>query len=695
MSDSAGEKFTDEDAVHAVFRIKEPRPGTCFLVKDGCHLLTARHVVFNGNEAAKEIKVQVGEENLSAQVSQDFKELDVALLRLNQEIKAKPFVLARKIPHDKFKTAGYPVDVPGFWHAGDINGPVNDKPGAYQLTFNVKYQVQLKGLSGAPLLDEENRVAGIITNHYVYESSFGEAAATTSFSHLLDFETIPDNAIRCFVVLSESEGKSGTTLRAAVNEGINLAKKQIAKEAVEEYQKSGKTIIPIFSHATELVADKEMYTKAIRNLCRSEIAVFDATGYEPAVMLLLGIRSVVRRGITIASIGEGGNLDAAPFNIKEVNFISHADTSEVKKPPPPAHILIRDRILKGLEQRRSIQYLDLPAFDAVRRLPLDERNEVRAENNLLVMCSYGAEYEKNNWDKLTIGIGYAALSSFGLSEAPGISRVRDVNLKSPRLVSQMIYESIRRMTMCIIDWTEWSPNVFFEMGVRLSVSDSGTICIIEDRYQKAIEKIVASQEMNDENALHDELELKTRFEPKQMQRIARQCLNLIKLLSPIRYKPADENKAPYEMMVERYEKSLDYKDEDKTLIAHTFSVISEVIDVKAEEIATPVHRKLLQEAELLRSDESAGKSAMLYTKNEGLLNAFEEGITERLLAAWFYLRRRYSLEEIRRNAELKDDFLTIGQRLGRRVKDTKPALAQNIFKVVSKIKAGGDDEKSS
>jgi hypothetical protein len=508
----------------------------------------------------------------------------------------------------------------------------------------------------------------------------------------LDFDAIPDNAIRCFVVLSESEGKSGSTLKAAVDEGINLARNKIDEE---EYKKSGKTIVPIFCRATEIVADKESYTAAIRHLCRSEIAVFDATGYEPAVMLLLGIRSVVRRGITIASIGEKGDIDKAPFNIKEVNFISHAPKKPTdERPPPPPRILIRDRIIKGLEQRGSIQYLDLPAFDGVRRLPPDERDEIPVENNLLVMCSYSPEYEAKNWVPLKDALGYAVSYSFGLSEA-NISRVRDVNLKSPRLVSQMIYESIRRMAMCVIDWTEWSPNVFFEMGVRLSVSDSGTVSIIEDRYQKAIEKLAASQETKAEGATLKELKLKSRHTPQELQRIAKQCLNLIKLFSPICYEPANQGKAPYEMMVERHRNSPDYKDEDKTLIAHTFRVISEAIDVKAEEIATPVHRKLLQEAELLRSDESAGKSAMLYTKNEELLKAFEEGITERLLAAWFYLRRRYSLEEIRQNAELKADFLTIGQRLGRRVKETKPALAKNIFKVVTKITAGGTDEKSS
>jgi V8-like Glu-specific endopeptidase len=173
MSDSLAEQFTDEDVGRAVFKIYGQRPGTCFLVKDGWHLLTARHVVFSGSEAAKEIKVQVGPTYVCAQVSQEFKDLDVALLKLDQEIKAKPFALAKNVPHDEFRAAGYPVQVQGFWHAGNVSGPVNNRPGVYQLTFDVKYQGQLSGLSGAPVLDKENSVTAIITNHYLTESSFG------------------------------------------------------------------------------------------------------------------------------------------------------------------------------------------------------------------------------------------------------------------------------------------------------------------------------------------------------------------------------------------------------------------------------------------------------------------------------------------------------------------------------------------
>src|SRR5262249_16483212 len=79
--------------------------------------------------------------------------------------------------------------------------------------------------------------------------------------------------------------------------------------------------------ATEAVSTREQYNNTIRALCAAEIVVFDITGFEPAVMLLLGIRAVVRRGITICSVGEKFTLGETfdfPFNIQEVNIVAHS-----------------------------------------------------------------------------------------------------------------------------------------------------------------------------------------------------------------------------------------------------------------------------------------------------------------------------------------------------------------------------------
>src|SRR5262249_12719299 len=32
---------------------------------------------------------------------------------------------------------------------------------------------------------------------------------------------------------------------------------------------------------------------------------------------------------------------------------------------------------------------------------------------------------------------------------------------------------------CVVDWTYWRPNVFFELGVRLACSDTGPICLLD------------------------------------------------------------------------------------------------------------------------------------------------------------------------------------------------------------------------
>jgi hypothetical protein len=46
------------------------------------------------------------------------------------------------------------------------------------------------------------------------------------------------------------------------------------------------------------------------------------------------------------------------------------------------------------------------------------------------------------------------------------------------LVGERLYELIRHAESCLVDWTDWSPNVFFEMGVRLAVAPIPPICVL-------------------------------------------------------------------------------------------------------------------------------------------------------------------------------------------------------------------------
>ena len=54
-----------------------------------------------------------------------------------------------------------------------------------------------------------------------------------------------------------------------------------------------------------------------------------------------------------------------------------------------------------------------------------------------------------------------------------------LDIVSPRLVGQALYEQIRWATFCVVDWTEWRANVFFELGVRLTCSPNDPLIILQ------------------------------------------------------------------------------------------------------------------------------------------------------------------------------------------------------------------------
>ena len=68
---------------------------------------------------------------------------------------------------------------------------------------------------------------------------------------------------------------------------------------------------------------------SIEALAKAKFVVADVTDLEPGVMVLLGIRSVLRRGVTISvSSGSAASVESAkPFNVRETRVLSssHGD----------------------------------------------------------------------------------------------------------------------------------------------------------------------------------------------------------------------------------------------------------------------------------------------------------------------------------------------------------------------------------
>jgi hypothetical protein len=121
--------------------------------------------------------------------------------------------------------------------------------------------------------------------------------------------------LRCYILGSSMAEPGGGFLkhmleahREALGRAINtiLGPGEIAAESV---------------NVNNAVADSSSFGAAIAALSATDLAFIDVTGFEPGVMLLLGIRSVLRPGVTLMTTREkfeANDWSLLPFNLKEM-----------------------------------------------------------------------------------------------------------------------------------------------------------------------------------------------------------------------------------------------------------------------------------------------------------------------------------------------------------------------------------------
>ena len=181
-------------------------------------------------------------------------------------------------------------------------------------------------------------------------------------------------------------------------------------------------------------------------------------------MLLLGVRSVLRRGITITFRDHGVDL---PWNIKEVKPVDlHLldDFSSSYEMVKPFQAAIRDAWPRYAE---NDSHQDLPVYTAVRTPIGEPSGPINWMKTALVLCSFGNAYAQVNWSFLHARLRWFLARKVAPSE-PNI--VRTLDMQSASLVSPVLYDYIRRCQFCVVDLTEWRPSVLFELGVRMAVS---------------------------------------------------------------------------------------------------------------------------------------------------------------------------------------------------------------------------------
>ena len=285
-----------------------------------------------------------------------------------------------------------------------------------------------------------------------------------------DFLACESSSRRWCLVLHPPKAQIDWSVRAG------LALKRLYEDKDEEKGKEpdkyGLNPRPLLLCSEEALAGEAEVGDAVRALCAADIVIADVTGYDPGVLLLLGIRAAVRRGVTITCTKQAdvpALWKSVPFNLKELKLVSQSHTKHGLEQLVAA-------LRSGLSQLvNSDRYLDLPVYDYVRAN--DPDGETLESARVLVLRAF-KDGDEDRPLFLDNRIGSALRQRLGLKKAPRVEAV--IDQASPRLAGQRLYEAIRHWHTCVVDLTWWRANVLFELGVRLAVRSERTYCIIDE-----------------------------------------------------------------------------------------------------------------------------------------------------------------------------------------------------------------------
>jgi hypothetical protein len=507
--------------------------GTAFLVGDDV-ALTCNHVIAAANPGPLTLKV-AGSEAADAIIDMDTdEESDLALLRVSSKV-GRPSVrlspappkIGRKIhsrgfPRDHNPTKypdGFPLDPAEI--TGDTTLMWKSRPAKL---FVLSGATADRGMSGAPAVDAETEtVVGVLRFSEVgSERALAIPASDiirrwpklgqTDYENPPTFEdlvsTIPESLARtawqefrpqtmhCLVLGSEgmADASSDDSLEGlfqdvmasshaggiwkafrAAHDGHELLYGKTKRTILEDYSRANVQIASF--QVNDALSNQQSFELAVRLIVEADLVLVDITRFEPAIMLFLGIRAATKRGVTINSVGSGwreGEPLNRPFNLSDLSLSSHSANFGPYVGDDPRIDRLTMRIQTGFMQlARQPSYEDLPVYDSLRRLGSAESasSSIPVDEEVLVLCSYDASYF-SNWNNLRRRLR-RALGQRGMQS--NVARLQD--LPTPQLVSQSLYERIRRCAACVCDWTGSSPSTFFELGVRLAVSPWGAVQI--------------------------------------------------------------------------------------------------------------------------------------------------------------------------------------------------------------------------
>lgn len=673
--------------------------GTGYLVSADL-LLTASHVV-PGDTGVTNVRVRTEidgawHDAISVAAWRDV-DLDAVLIRLCDALPAvDPVEWAEEafIENVPWQSIGFPraglvednerswwktVGLRGTLYAGGGGGQ-----GKKQLDLGVADAPppdQWGGASGAPVI-VGGRLAGIIKQ--VPPAFQGDRLIGVPATLLLQSPTfrlalgeawlapdlLPKAQVWVLVVLSEAEDSElGQWVDGAL---------QNDRDTIRQMVNGSFELQSVKVKIAEAMQSPAHWLSLVRALCLAPITVFDATNFEPAIMLAMGVRAVVRRRLTITSTARAlsaAQLGMLPFNIKETKLIHHGNSYELGDERHP-YKAIAAAIKKGWQEScTQPRYLDLPAYDGVRcAYPASVDNDIGAVERILMLCPFSEGYARN-W--LTLS---NALAQRYARRRPA----RMLDLASPRLVGQALYEGIRWSRTCVIDWTGWRANVFFEFGVRLACAPIGPVCLID----------AADPAADGTDPLLQKRRLLQMWGPTvyrvlpdgnpggiaENHRMLSAAFAVHDAIAADRAPAVPLTAVPHDATYRTCRENFEWTQEGLTIEPNEFLRRS-VVDPYGPD---PQH---------------AGVQPILYADNTNFSSALEVSIRERWVAAWYYLANRYPEEQWAGNYELREKIRTLANQVlqfGPRKDETDPhlrALRDSLYDVIDRLDDLGGRER--
>ena len=378
----------------------------------------------------------------------------------------------------------------------------------------------------------------------------------------------------------------------------------------------------------------EWLDKAVRALVEADLVIFDVTGFEPGVMLLIGIRSACRRSLSICSHGGGWNEGyelKVPFNLQELNINSHTpDASLVGTKPVVDRFVCR--VETGFNQlSRHPHYLDLPAYDALRELgsDYDASSIIDVKERVLVLCSYSKKHFKN-WQYIRSEIEEVLWDRLC---NPKIERIIDYG--TSQLIWQSLFEQIRRTTGCVVDWSEYNASVFLELGVRLAVSEWGAVQIVDHRYLEGGAKS-PKPKLSQIDYIHQ-------------------------ILNPITYEMGIKDSVAFKEVAEALLQRNPHLDGDVEY-NRIHRVLLDVIG-KVKEANMPLAEALKRKADALHNTQQGKVAApqILFSGSRLTKQDSEQAALELRIAAWLYLEYRVNAQTAQHDIALMDMYRDLGR----------------------------------